>query len=667
VNRLVRPKAKAFRHRRHGGSDRVRLWLEHLEPRLVLADNLTVDTTQVLNSITNDFLGVNYSAYWDPLQSSAASRQALKNAGVQVIRFPGGEPANYYDWANPYADGWSSTSTDDVWNYAHTIGAKLLLQTDPTTNHNNVPSGTHAADWVSYTQTHGINAPYWEVGNENDGSGNNGATAVKYDYDWTDYQPYLDAWNEHAQAMKAVSSDIKVLGNVGTNEYFWWGLHSLDMFLNETGNLHGTGLVDGVSVHYYPLYQMYPGWANVEALSQNWYARMDAIKGFIANNDTRNLPVFITETNDADGSTSGSIVTTVASALANADLIGAYRNSGVQQVDFFGDIHGVGNGWGLLYGVNDWAPAETPSPKYFMLPIWSHAGNQVLAMNGLTDPGYTLSAYASQSDNGNVQVVIFNKTSAARTVNLAFNGFDPTGKAVNIYELKGSAGGIWDSTVTYNGVTAPDITSPNGLPGPLTDVATSSIYTRTVAPYSMTMVDLVGATAPAPVIRLASPPDTSRFLVGSSVPLRAETLASPGSVRKIAFYLDGSLIGTAGPGAPAISVDALPPGNHTLVARAYGAAGGVGVSAPVRITVVAPSLFLPLHGAASTPGGPETFTVNGEGPDPRHIRLPNQTGEADTPLAVCPALATDTDAGILVATNPPIGTPDLLQFVDNLE
>jgi hypothetical protein len=606
--------------------ERVRLVLEALEPRLVLADNLTIDTGTVLNSITQDFLGLNYVAYWDPLQGSAASRQALANAGIQVLRFAGGEPANYYDWANPYADHWSTTSTSDLWNYAGQVGARLLLQTNPTTNHGNDPSGRHAADWVQYTVDNGIDAPYWEIGNENDGSGNNGATAVRFDYDWAHYQPYLDAWNAQAQAMKAVNPNIELLGNAGTNEYYWWGLHSLDMFLNETGNVHGTGLVDGVSVHYYPLYQMYPGWANVEALSQNWYRRMDVIQGFIAANDTRNLPVFVTETNDADGSGSGSIVATVASALANADLIGAYRNSGVQQVDFFGSIHGVGNSWGILYGVNDWSRAETASPKYFMFPIWSHAGNEVLGVNGLTDPGFTLSAYASESTNGNVQVVLFNKTGSPRTVNLNFAGFDPTGLPVNVYELKGSAGGIWDNTVTYDGVTNPDVTSASGLPGPLQDQATSSTYSRTLPAYSMTMVEFVAGPGPQrPVVRVAAPASGAKLAFGRPLTLSADVLSS-GGVSRVAFYHDGTLIGEARDSRHSTTWTGAMPGTYTITAVAYNDAGGVAVSAPVRITVTMPAFVLELsRSPAARTAGQGTIVVSarptGRGQDLERPRL----------------------------------------------
>ncbi len=303
--------------------------VEVLERRVLLAgDTLVVDATTVLNSITDDFLGVNYSAYWDSAQGDAASMRALHNAGIQVIRFGGGEPANYYDWANPTKDGWSSTTPDSIAAYAKGVGAKLLLQTNPTTNHGNDPSGAHAAAWVAYNKQHGISAPYWEIGNENDGSGNGGQTAVKYNYDWTDYQPYLTTWNQQATAMHLADPSIKIYGNAGTNEYYWWGQHSLDMFLNETGNKFGSGQVDGISVHLYPNYTTYPGWGNVEGLAQGLAPRFAAIKQAMVNNDTRNLPIIISETNASDGSGSGSINNTVASALANADLLAAYRNAG---------------------------------------------------------------------------------------------------------------------------------------------------------------------------------------------------------------------------------------------------------------------------------------------------------------------------------------------------
>jgi hypothetical protein len=571
----------------------VRLKLEELEPRLVLTDALTVHANTILNSIAYPYVGVNYSDFWDPLSGSSASRQALANAGVQVIRFGGGEPANYFNWSDPYhySSIYEQTSTDDLGAYAGAIGAQLLLQTNPTTNGGNDPSGAHWADWLRYVESQGYSAPYWEVGNENDGSGAGGAWAVggtPASPNYSNYQNYITKFNAHAQALKGVDPNVLVFGNAGTNEYQWWGLGSLNYFLQQTGNKTSSGLVDGVSVHIYPSYQRYPGWDNVKGLAQGWGSRWTVIRNDIAANDTRNLPVFITETNAADGDQAGSIVTTVASALANLDWLEALRNSGVQQADFFGSIHGVGNGWGLLYGRGDWHTAETASPKYYVLPFLSAQGNRQLGVTGLTDPSGTLSAYASLGTNGNYQVVLINKSSQARDVSLAFDGFDPTGKALHIYELKGASGGIWDSDVIYNGVRNPDVTSSNGLPGPLTGQASGPTYTHTVPAYSMTLIEFVVNKAhPDPVVRIASPADTGTFPGGGPIWLGADAYATVGNLARVEFYANGALVATATGGNTYALWDGASAGNYTLTAVAYDDGGGVSQSAPVTVTVSA--------------------------------------------------------------------------------
>ena len=79
---------------------------------LMAADaTITVDYNTVVRTLAADFHGVNYVAFWDNSQGSTGSREALRRAGgVKLVRFPGGAPADWYDWANPLADGWSSTS-----------------------------------------------------------------------------------------------------------------------------------------------------------------------------------------------------------------------------------------------------------------------------------------------------------------------------------------------------------------------------------------------------------------------------------------------------------------------------------------------------------------------------------------------------------------------------
>jgi hypothetical protein len=454
-----------------------------------LAENLTVEVNNVKNNISYPFFGVNYVAYWDDIQGSAASKEALKRSGIQLIRFPGGAPAEWYDWADPYRDGWSKTSTVDLWNYAKDIPAALLLQTNNTTNHFNDPSGTHAADWVTHTVNNGIEAPFWEVGNEPD-------IHLTKDYDWTAFQPYIDKFNEHAAAMKARKSSIKVFGPVATNAWYWWGLHSLDMFLNKTGNKFGSGRVDGVSLHWYPGPGTVTNYDQIKALPQDWQRNYDYIRSVITANDTRNLPVFVTETNAATPASvpAGDVSMTMASALANADLLGAMRNSGVQSVSLFGAIHNVNDNYGFLYGFNDARAADLPTPTYYIFPIWTKSGNKVVNVTGVTDPANTLSAYASKKTSSNVQVLVINKTASARTANLSFTGFNPAGGNVQVYELKPSAGGSWDKDAYYNGVLMPSVTSGT-LPAPFSYSVPGSTFSRSVPGYSITLFDFTASTA----------------------------------------------------------------------------------------------------------------------------------------------------------------------------
>jgi hypothetical protein len=207
-------------------------------------------------------------------------------------------------------------------------------------------------------------------------------------------------------------------------------------------------------------------------------------------------------------------------------------------------------------------------------------------------------------------------------VNLAFDGFDPTGLPVNLYELKGSAGGIWDSRVTYNGVTDPNVTSPDGLPGPLTDTSGSSTYLRTVPAYSMTMVEFaVNSGHSKPVLRVSSPADRGTFAAGSDLTLSADAFATQGTLSRVEFYQDDTLIGTAVGGTSTLW-GGVQPGTYAITARAYDDGGGVSVSAPVTINVTG-------GGQPSRPGAAH----RGAGAGAWSLLPPNTSVEPGAPVA----------------------------------
>ena len=187
---------------------------------------------------------------------------------------------------------------------------------------------------------------------------------------------------------------------------------------------------------------------------------MDFIQGVLDENDTRDLPLFITETSVAIGTWGGSeYQCEYDRCFRNGRLLGAYRNSGVQSVALFGCIHSASRNWGLLYGVGEDRPAETPTPTYFILPIWTASGDQVLNVTGLDEDTerLSLSSYASRKDDGSVQVVIINKEAAPTNVNISIDGIDIDGASGEIYEMKPKNGSLTDKDVYYNGQLMPDV------------------------------------------------------------------------------------------------------------------------------------------------------------------------------------------------------------------
>ncbi len=486
----------------------IRLGILLLVPILIVAiraqasssQNIIIDAGNEIQPIDYPCWGVNYVAFWDDVQGSAASQAALRNAGIEVIRFPGGEPANWYDWSHEYdsSDEWSTTNTADLWEYAQGIGAELLLQTNPTTNNTsdagdpNDPSGAHAAGWVRFARDQGMTARYWEIGNEPD-------IKMTSAFDWDFLNWYFAAFDEQAAAMRAVDPDIKIFGPAGTNTYQWWALGSLEMFLERAGNRQGSGQADGVSLHYYPAAGGCRSWEEVRDAGQGWAENMDYIQSAIEKFDTRDLPVFISETNAAVGALdcADDINQEMGAALANADLFGAYRDTGVQAMQFFGAIHNS-TAWGLLYGADDDQQADTPTPSLYMLALWTQVGDTVLEVSGLSDPAETLSAYASRKSDGSLQVVLINKTASAIPVNLNFASFDPAGSNVNIYELRPAGdAGIKAEEVIYNGRRMPDVTAAS-LPAPTTRQVDASSYSHQSAAYSVTLLDFDGSSSPDP-------------------------------------------------------------------------------------------------------------------------------------------------------------------------
>jgi hypothetical protein len=473
---------------------------------------LTVDYNTVVRTMAADFHGVNYVAYWDNIQGSTGSREALRRAGgaVDFVRFPGGAPADWYDWANPLADGWSSTTPLALWNYANAAGAKVIFQTNPTSNHNNNPSGTHAADWVTYCVNNGINAPLWEVGNEPD-------LNLVNDWDFATMQWYFDKFNEQAPAMRARNASIKVLGPVGANAWYWWGRHSLEMFLQRCGNN-----ADGISLHWYytggdPTYDQ------IKVAAQNWQANMNYIRSVTTK------PLYITEWNAMGFNDNSDVNKWAGLCLANTDVIGIFAKSGVAGHTMFGCIHGVHHNWGILAGSGDYRGADSASPNYYTLPLWSKMGDRVLNLSNNSDPANVISAWSHKKSNGDVQVMIINKATVAKSVDVGFTGFNAAGKTVRITELRSSngSGTSWD--IYYNGVFNPT-PATGDLPGDTSTTSSGSTFNRSVPAVSVTVLNFINSGGAPPTFTTTATPAPANVVKGATTTITLSVTCSGGSL-----------------------------------------------------------------------------------------------------------------------------------------
>ncbi len=483
-------------------------------------DTITVTAGTPVQTMPSDFFGVNDVAFWDGAQGSAASATALAQTPIKAVRFAGGSPADWYDWQDPYYSGWSSTSPIDLWRYAQKLGATPLFQTNYQGNLPNPPGQTYAvnspqnaAAWVTYDMTSGIPATM-EVGNEED-------IHMTTSGDPT-FQPYITAFNAQAQAMHAANPAVKVFGPASTNEWYWWGLGSLPVFLQQTGTISGTGQVDGVSLHYYTG----SGWSDTSNVAQQWNAPGGPwafIQSSITRYDARSLPVAITEWNLGDADSGTGFNQTLGHGLVVADMLGAFAQSGVAQEDYFA-IHGGGQ-YGLLYGTGESRPVDSPTPSYYATALWGKMGRAVLPLTQAADPSTTVSAYATQKDDGSVQVMAINKTGASQPLQVGYQGFTPQGGTLRAYTLSGAAGALSDLDVSYDGVSNPSPQQP--LPGPtLTQAIAGNSVSYTLPAYSIVVLDVAPGIA-SPTATATTAPSATATTAPSATATTAPSAPAP--------------------------------------------------------------------------------------------------------------------------------------------
>jgi len=455
---------------------------------------VTVDARRTLGTIPTTALGVN-TTVWDNHLRDAAVPSVLRQAGVSVLRFPGGSSADNYHWqTNSFCNGGyaNPNNTFDAFiGVARATGAQPLITVNYGSNItcNGGGNPAEAAAWVRYANvTKGYGVKYWEIGNEVYGNGT-------YPGGWeTDLHPqkgpaaYASNAATFIDAMKAADPSIKV-GVALTTPGYWPD--------GQTPNWNTTVLdgvcakIDFVDVHWYPINDagtdadllastgQIAGMMSTlrAALSAHCGARAAQIQillGEMNTNSTGKQRVGLVDALFlADGS-----MTWLEDGAANAswwDLHNGIDLSGNNSVSLYGaatygDLGVLSNG-DMTARASE-PPANTPFPPYYGMQMLTKLGMPGDTMVSAQSEQSVIAAHAVRQANGNLALLLVNKSpNTSYDVNVALSGYTPIAAA----------------TVFTYGMNSERISS-----GPISNAGT--IFVRTIPPYSLTTVVLRPAT-----------------------------------------------------------------------------------------------------------------------------------------------------------------------------
>jgi Cellulose binding domain len=453
---------------------------------------VSVDTGSSVATVPSTAVGLNASTY-DSALTDAAVPGLVKDAGVGVMRFPGGTSSDSYDWktnTDVLSGQPQSTDFDQFMSVAGQAGAQPMITVNYGTG--DMVGGTRspqetgaqvAADWVRYANVdHDYHVKYWEIGNEVYGNDTYnaywepdqhcGAVPPTAQPDSCGPAEYAKVAAQYISAMKAVDPTIQV-GVVLTAPGNWpdgvtapgspqpWN----QTVLSDLGSKP-----DFADVHWYPQNPSNvtpPGPTDAGLLSDT--AQIPTMVSALRSQFTQyagssDVPVMLTESNSVSSNPGKQSLSQV-NALYLIQDYASWISAGVANVDWWQLHNGMvttGDNGSSLYGTAQYGDygvlsdatcgligggqvcepaADTPFPAYWGLKLagaFLHPGDTLLKT---TSSQPLVQAYAVKSADGSVKVMLVNDDpSTAYTVNLTYAGFTPAAgaPATSVLEPPGS-------------------------------------------------------------------------------------------------------------------------------------------------------------------------------------------------------------------------------------
>ena len=487
----------------------------------------------VFHSVSQDYTGTNFVSYWNSIGPTAGTISDLQASRFAMIRFPGGVPCDWFDWQNPGPGNWGILDAKAI---AQPSGAKIVYQTniyDAGLTGQNTAATVTAID--AFMKANGVEVGMWEGGNEPEYGPRQGQPAATY------MSEYNTNYGIQYTALKAVSPTIPMIGPGSTV------VSNLALFLQAHGNRLGDSKVDGVSMHWYagggfsgPDYKR-------DAAQTSLVQFVAAIKATIQQYDTRPLPIYITEWNWINTGGWGDYDYTF-TAVNDADIIGQMLELGVAGHTQF-DLQVIAGSFGMITDYDGYRePHRNDVNSVFMaITLAQKLGTDVLRVDNPADHGNSLSAYATKTADGHIQVMLCNKDYLhAQDVSLSFSSYNPDGRSLAINTLSNNTNNMWaESSSTLNGVLMPQPQVSGAFPAPTTVTVGGSNYTvHLPANGSMAVLIFGGAGTITPTLT-SIVPASGPLAGGTSVTITGTNFAAGATVMIGGAAATGVTVGSA--------------------------------------------------------------------------------------------------------------------------
>lgn len=453
--------------------------------------DIVIDVDGTATTVDRGVLGTNLPAWLGPgrVDNNTFLSRTIA-ADPSIIRIPGGSWSNGYDWSS-CEDGvglngrcsWAMRPTDFI-NFLRASGtqgmytvnmngtareaAALVAFFNGSVNDDTV-IGTDingrnwgkVSDWAQLRRDHGnpdpINIKYWEIGNEIYGGKPGLGTDCTFQWGWEnvwtcDGTEYVNGISGHEgfktfrDEMRRIDPSVMV-GAVGVSSQSSWNNWGNEV-IAAAGNV-----MDFYIVHYYGFDNLPSSYQTALAAPQSiWQPIMANINtAFDQHANGRRVPIAVTEHNlvSVEGNDTGGWMKRAVNMLYMADTIGQMMKNGFD----------MANQWNLANGgdVTDYGMLDDDTyyrhPQYYVFPLWSKFGTQMLPVTSSYNAATELSVYAGKLDPWTASVLVINKTGSTIATDIEFSGAPAL--LLNGKADVAQAASLDSTIVTYNGVSNP--------------------------------------------------------------------------------------------------------------------------------------------------------------------------------------------------------------------